>query len=157
MLIMKIPARLLMRLAAALCLVLLVSVAACSSPKPPATPTPTPAPLPTFTPRPVKTVDQVNAALPTSKFLDAKHVAKGVQCVACHGTMPPKGAPGTAVCLSCHGGSYGALGEVTAKVNPNPHRSHNGELPCIECHHAHAPFEYYCGSCHDEFRNDRFQ
>ncbi len=157
MLTMKIPSRHLVRLATALCFVLLVTVAACSSPKPPATPTPTPAPLPTFTPRPVKTVDQVNAALPTSKFLDAKHVAKGVDCVACHGTIAPKDAPAMPVCLGCHGGSYTALGDKTVKVNPNPHRSHNGELACTKCHFAHSPFEYLCGSCHDEFRNDRFQ
>jgi hypothetical protein len=144
-------------LIAALICLLLVTVAACSSPTPTPTPRPTATPFPTATPTRVKTVDEVTAALPTSKFLDAKHAAKGVQCVACHGTMPPKGAPEMSVCLGCHGGSYTALGDLTVKVNPNPHRSHNGELACTKCHHGHAPFEYYCGTCHDEFRNTRFQ
>jgi hypothetical protein len=145
------------RLAMALWLSLLLALAACSAPRPPATPTPTPAPLPTATPTPVKTVDQVTAALPTSKFLDSMHVVKGIECVLCHGTMPPTGAPATEVCLGCHGGSYTVLGDKTTTVTPNPHRSHNGALACTECHHSHAPFTFYCGSCHNEFRNERYQ
>lgn len=122
--------------------------------------------VPTAAPKPeaaksvgVKTVEEVTKSAPTSPFMDGKHVAKGLQCAACHTTMPPKGAPETKVCLSCHKGSYTAMAEVTAKVNPNPHTSHEGEIPCTACHKSHEPFVYGCGKagCHTEYSSNRFK
>ncbi|MBI5650328.1 MAG: cytochrome c3 family protein [Chloroflexi bacterium] len=96
---------------------------------------------------------------PTSQFMDGKHLAKNVQCPACHAALPPTAAPETKTCLSCHKGSYTAMAEVTAKVNPNPHTSHEGEIPCVDCHKGHQPFVYGCGKagCHTEYSNTRFK
>ncbi|MBI5300805.1 MAG: cytochrome c3 family protein [Chloroflexi bacterium] len=96
---------------------------------------------------------------PVSQFMDGKHVTKGLQCTACHTAMPPKGAPETKTCLSCHKNTYTAMAEVTAKVSPNPHSSHEGEIPCVDCHKGHEPFVYGCGKagCHSEYSSNRFK
>ncbi len=162
-------------------LILVVMVVAACQPQPVATPLP---PLPTVDPAMVKptataapkveptkpaapaakpgtikTVEGITLSAPTSPFMDGKHVTKGVPCIACHTAMPPKGAPETKTCLSCHKNSYTALAEVTAKVNPNPHTSHEGEVPCTDCHKGHEPFVYGCGKagCHTEYSNTRFK
>lgn len=118
-----------------------------------------PAAAPAAKPGTVKTVEDIMKSAPTSPFMDGKHVTKGLPCTACHTAMPPKGAPETKVCLSCHKNSYTAMAEVTVKVNPNPHTSHEGEVPCADCHKGHEPFVYGCGKagCHTEYSNNRFK
>ena len=117
-------------------------------------PSPTPPPQPTRGPR---SVDQITKAVATSPYLDGKHAVKGMACETCHVTMPPKGVPANQTCLTCHSGSYTALAEKTQKVSPNPHKSHEGETACAECHRAHEPFVYKCGTpCHSEYTNNRF-
>ncbi|HEY1310496.1 MAG TPA: cytochrome c3 family protein, partial [Pseudolabrys sp.] len=59
-------------------------------------------------------------------FLIDKHVAAGVTCAKCH-TVSTAKAPETAACLSCHGGTYAKLAEMTQADQPNPHASHRGE------------------------------
>ena len=153
-----------------------LALAACntepkSTPLPPlptvlATATRPPTAVPTAAPKSesvkttgAKTVDEVMKSAPTSQFMDGKHLAKGLQCQACHTPFPPKGAPEVKVCLSCHKGSYTAMAEVTAKVNPNPHTSHEGEIPCTDCHKGHEPFVYGCGraGCHTDYSSTRFK
>lgn len=114
---------------------------------------------PATKPGAIKTVEDITKSAPTSPFMDGKHVTKGVPCTACHTTMPPKGAPEPKVCLGCHKGTYTALAELTAKVNPNPHTSHEGDTPCTDCHKSHDPFVYGCGKagCHTEYTNNRFK
>lgn len=82
------------------------------------------------------------------QFLVDKHGEKGVECNGCHQENPPQTAVPTAVCLQCHGGTYEELAGRT-KVNPNPHLSHLGDLPCESCHHSHKESENKCGGCHD--------
>ncbi len=139
---------------------LVVLATACGTPAPTPTPTLTVAQQltqnPTPTPAPTRSVEQITLALASSKFLDSRHAAKGVQCQACHPEMQSPQAPKKETCLNCHGGSYEALGDKTASSKPNPHRSHNGELECTECHHVHEPFELYCRQCHKEFDFTRF-
>lgn len=139
---------------------LLALTSACATPTPKPTPTLTLLErldaMPTSTPSPVRSVAQVNSSWPTSKFMDNKHLSKGIQCTSCHNSMPPQGPPKSEVCLGCHGGSYSALAEKTVKVNPNPHKSHLGEIACTECHRSHDAFRYYCKECHSEYSNDRF-
>jgi fumarate reductase flavoprotein subunit len=89
--------------------------------------------------------------------MDNKHIAKGMQCETCHTPFPPTSDPDMAVCLKCHTGSYDKLGELTAKIDPNPHKSHEGQIPCANCHTAHGPFVYGCGQCHPEYTNSRFK
>lgn len=132
-----------------------VLVASCAGPSPTPARALTPTALPTATPRPVRTVEQVTQALPTSEFLDARHAARKVVCAACH-AQTPQAAPAKEVCLGCHGGSYTALGDKTAGGKFNPHRSHNGDLACTECHRMHEPFHLYCQDCHEGFRSDRY-
>ena len=53
-------------------------------------------------------------------------------------------------CLSCHGGSWEALAEKTAKLAPyNPHDSIHGNASyCGECHKGHVAQVDICGECH---------
>ncbi|OUO91991.1 hypothetical protein B5F40_01255 [Gordonibacter sp. An230] len=55
-------------------------------------------------------------------------------------------------CLSCHGGSYEALAEVTSSYGPsNPHDSvHGGYSSCINCHARDKEItDNQCLHCHD--------
>ncbi|MBI5650324.1 MAG: cytochrome c3 family protein [Chloroflexi bacterium] len=93
-----------------------------------------------------------------SRYLDNQHMSKGLECNACHSTLSPANSPTTATCLTCHKGSYAAVAELTARVSPNPHKSHEGEIPCAECHRGHQSFVYKCGGvCHTEYSNSRYQ
>jgi len=76
------------------------------------------------------------------------HKEAGLDCQACHKETPPKAAAPMASCMTCHG-PYDKLAERTEQVTPrNPHMSHEGELECSECHHAHKPSVDYCAQCH---------
>lgn len=98
----------------------------------------------------------------TSVFLTApvsaaemlmKHAAKGVSCEACHKTKTPSRAAKASVCESCH--TYADVAKKTAKVVPNPHESHAGEVRCTLCHKEHKASENYCLQCHatgDKFK-----
>jgi fumarate reductase flavoprotein subunit len=80
-------------------------------------------------------------------FLIDKHVAAHVGCAQCHASgiaVPPT----TATCLTCHGGTYQKLAASTANDMPNPHESHQGEIPCAQCHHVHKASVTLCNQCH---------
>ena len=49
-------------------------------------------------------------------------------------------------CMSCHGGSYEAVAELTADLGDwNPHDSlHGGYNSCVNCHAK----DNYCTQCH---------
>lgn len=81
-------------------------------------------------------------------LLGDKHKDLGIQCDGCHKESPPQNKVPTAVCQGCHG-DYKTLAERTQKVDPNPHKSHEGDLECEMCHHSHKPSEDRCGSCHN--------
>jgi hypothetical protein len=81
-------------------------------------------------------------------FLAEKHQKAGIECAGCHKESPPKAAVSSAACGGCHGDAAG-LAAKTAKAHPNPHASHQGELPCETCHRAHARSVDYCAQCHD--------
>ena len=52
-------------------------------------------------------------------------------------------------CLSCHGGTYDALAELTADLGRyNPHNSPHGQQNCNECHQGHAAQINVCERCH---------
>jgi hypothetical protein len=80
-------------------------------------------------------------------LLGDKHKEMGIQCEGCHKESPPQNKVPTAICQGCHG-DYKTLAERTEKVDPNPHRSHVGNLDCSVCHHSHKPSEDHCDSCH---------
>ncbi len=85
-------------------------------------------------------------------FLADRHVARNVNCQACHQTAQPK--PGatvaTAQCSQCHG-SLDQVAELTKqkKLDPDPHYNHLVGLNCAECHQGHAPGKNMCGTCHN--------
>jgi len=83
-------------------------------------------------------------------FLIDKHMAVGLTCDPCHKTTPIK-STSMSTCLSCHGGTYGKLAAMSASHDPNPHQSHQGEVPCAACHHVHMMSENFCSQCHPEF------
>jgi cytochrome c len=81
-------------------------------------------------------------------FLADKHGKSGIACNGCHKEKPPKSAVSTAACIRCHKEIY-KKSEEGKKGDPNPHQSHQGEVPCESCHHGHKASENMCGSCHD--------
>ena len=81
-------------------------------------------------------------------LLADRHSTRGLGCASCHGTTGPQTAVTAATCIACHG-AYTAIAEKTARLDPNPHASHRGELACGECHHAHQPSVDFCAQCHD--------
>lgn len=81
-------------------------------------------------------------------FLIDKHVAAHVACAQCH-TQDTATPPTMATCLTCHGGTYEKLAAMTAKDQPNPHDSHQGQVPCASCHHVHMASQNFCSSCHN--------
>lgn len=77
-----------------------------------------------------------------------KHVDKGLNCTGCHQENPPAKVVATDKCLSCHG-PYDKLADKTeGKAAQNPHASHQGDLSCDSCHHAHKASVNYCSQCH---------
>jgi hypothetical protein len=81
-------------------------------------------------------------------LLGDKHKEMGIQCEGCHKESPPQNKAPRAVCQGCHG-DYKTLAEKTQEVDPNPHRSHEGNLDCSVCHHSHNPSEDHCANCHN--------
>lgn len=80
-------------------------------------------------------------------FLIDKHLAAGLNCASCHKESPPAKAPEMSMCESCHG-SYDQIAAKTASDDPNPHQSHQGQVPCETCHHVHQASESFCDQCH---------
>ncbi|WP_295478979.1 cytochrome c3 family protein [Sutterella sp.] len=75
------------------------------------------------------------------------HLAHGQKCETCHKTAPVQGTKVKKdVCKQCH--SYEKLAQATAKVEPNPHHSHLGDVNCTECHKGHQKSELMCDQCH---------
>jgi DnaJ-class molecular chaperone len=73
---------------------------------------------------------------------------KSLPCATCHGTATPSRPAPASACMKCHG-SYDAIAKRTAKITPNPHDAHVGQLRCTLCHKAHQPSVLYCDQCHD--------
>lgn len=107
----------------------------------------------------------------TSNDLDNFHNQAGVECKECHdypldaeissgfkflvgdfdvdseGKLLPV-TYGNDMCFKCHI-SYDQVAQSTDFLTRNPHKSHNGELPCKTCHVSHGDQIDYCGQCHD--------
>lgn len=75
-----------------------------------------------------------------------RHLPAGVGCASCHGEGQPTADVPEAVCTGCHGTQE----ELAARIpfEPNPHRSHMGEVPCTTCHKIHTEQVNLCESCH---------
>ena len=78
-----------------------------------------------------------------------RHVARSVTCDKCHGSQPPQAGAKVKVeqCLTCHQ-SYDTVAERTAKIEPNPHKNHLGNVRCSDCHSGHAQPKNMCNDCH---------
>lgn len=85
---------------------------------------------------------------PAADMLADRHAVTGINCASCHGKTEPQQKVASEVCTSCHG-NYAAIAAKTAKLDPNPHASHRGDLPCETCHNAHKPSVDFCQQCHD--------
>jgi nitrate/TMAO reductase-like tetraheme cytochrome c subunit len=107
----------------------------------------------------------------TSNNLDNIHNQANVECKECHDypvkaevtsgikyilgdyTVDSEGkllpvTYGDDMCLQCHI-SYDYIAEKTDYLSKNPHKSHNGDLPCKTCHVSHGEQIDYCSQCHD--------
>lgn len=89
---------------------------------------------PAVVPEPVASGANASAA-PTSEFA-RRHAAFGL-----------KAPYENASCLGCHG-SYEALAEKTATLEPNPHRNHMGHVQCESCHAMESEPRLMCNDCH---------
>lgn len=83
------------------------------------------------------------------------HAEFGFSCADCHQQDEPETAPTMKDCLSCHG-TYEELAELTkpqGETDPdtfaNPHHSHMGPVPCMECHKTHQKSVMICEDCHN--------
>ena len=69
-----------------------------------------------------------------------------------HGAMWPKSVDGYVTkyqCMKCHG-DYEKLGQQTADLVPNPHKSHLGQVNCEDCHKPNlAKPVLMCNQCHN--------
>jgi hypothetical protein len=83
-----------------------------------------------------------------TEFLADRHKKIGVECQGCHQENPPSKPVMPPICLSCHG-DYEKVAAQTEKVHPNPHASHEGNLPCNVCHNAHKVSKDHCATCHN--------
>lgn len=75
-----------------------------------------------------------------------RHSAAGLTCQSCHGEIAFTEPVNEATCTQCHG-TYADLAAKTPR-EPNPHRSHMGELACSTCHNIHKPPVSFCDQCH---------
>lgn len=81
--------------------------------------------------------------------LAERHTQNGIRCEACHKVkMPQTGAVvNNEACFACHG-SYEKLAQRTAKLNPNPHKTHLLNVRCSDCHSGHQASKLMCNDCH---------
>jgi len=82
----------------------------------------------------------------STQAAEFKHQARGVSCEQCHGVAMPSAPAKAKSCMKCH--NYGDLAKKSAKLNPNPHDSHAGELRCTLCHREHSQSVVHCKTCH---------
>lgn len=72
-------------------------------------------------------------------------------CMQCHTATPPtEENVSFDKCFVCHGGSYEGLAKTTAKLDPNPHYTHLGDITCNECHRFGGRESVnMCANCHN--------
>ncbi len=99
---------------------------------------------------PTRTVQQVlDITANSPALLAGKHLAAGLKCDNCHNPYPPQGAPSRETCLNCHQQDYAEIAAIPSQRNP--HNNHMAAtIPCVDCHHAHVPYESACLQCHLE-------
>ena len=89
----------------------------------------------------------MGSAFAADKPLADRHAGFGLECASCHKTTPVEGAVVKKdACKTCH--NYADLAKATAKMEPNPHRSHLGDVNCVECHSGHQKPRLMCNDCH---------
>lgn len=84
---------------------------------------------------------------PAKPSLRGRHATEALSCKDCHKTTEPVARPPAEACDRCH--TYAELATATAKVDPNPHQSHQGEVRCTLCHRVHQPSMLVCNECHE--------
>ena len=85
-----------------------------------------------------------------ASFLAGAHNQKGISCQMCHTTdkVSDSETEINKQCVMCH--EPNALVKKTEKPHqPNPHKSHLGDVQCTACQSGHTPSVAYCTNCHD--------
>ena len=75
-----------------------------------------------------------------ASFLAGAHNQKGISCQMCHTTdkVSDSETEINKQCVMCH--EPNALVKKTEKPHqPNPHKSHLGDVQCTACHSGHTP------------------
>ncbi len=78
-----------------------------------------------------------------------RHAKMGVKCEQCHATksVAPGARPTNDACFACHK-DYATLAKRTEKLDPNPHKTHLGNVRCADCHSGHGQSRLMCNDCH---------
>lgn len=86
-----------------------------------------------------------------SAFLAGDHLKRGLNCVSCHqdGKVSDSESEINAKCVACHGPLSSLAQKTNKEGQPNPHKSHLGNIQCTACHAGHEPSVAYCTNCHD--------
>lgn len=137
----------------------------------------TPGPV-ILNPLPPLTIEEVEAAWETSDQLDSRHHEGLAECANCHEETPAEGvtlpachschdpaaddpytALGDELCLTCHGGTYGALADQTKNYEPAvPHDYHYSfEVKCVDCHPMHQTGLPACSLCHTDVSLEKIE
>ena len=85
-----------------------------------------------------------------ASFLAGAHGKMGLNCEMCHvgDKVSDSETEINAKCTTCH--NPADLAKKTAKgEQPNPHKSHIGDIQCTACHSGHSQSVAYCTNCHD--------
>lgn len=86
-------------------------------------------------------------------YTSGKHIAKGMDCTACHDGDGPKKPVTGEKCLSCHQ-SFDEVAKRTQDMDPNPHDNHQTlqNISCTECHKGHTKDVVFCQQCHGDMK-----
>lgn len=78
-----------------------------------------------------------------------RHAKLGVKCEQCHAIKTPaaEAKVKNEACFACHQ-NYAELAKRTNKLDPNPHKTHLGNVRCSDCHSGHAQARLMCNDCH---------
>ncbi len=86
-----------------------------------------------------------------AKHLAGNHAKRGLDCIMCHtgNKISDSESEINAKCSTCHGGLESLAAKTEKAGQPNPHKSHLGQIQCTACHSGHQESVAYCTNCHD--------
>ncbi|WP_176603740.1 cytochrome c3 family protein [Desulfosarcina ovata] len=99
-------------------------------------------------------VQKAAASWADSPYMDNIHAVADITCCNCHQAAPWEDYyVMNSTCENCHDLAklQSAHEDANGEHQPNPHKSHLGNVDCIICHVSHGPSKVYCKQCHVNF------